>query len=104
MTRFTLLSLLGFLAACSDTDLMGPQVPESNVVPPVGAAAPDLAIQDALDRIVPAVADQAIATELAAVLRGATTDPDAVLRILVRLEADPEFSADAGAIRLAIQR
>ena len=104
MTRFTLLPLLGFLAACSDTDLMGPQSPESEVVPPAESPAAGVAIQDALDRIVPAVADQALGTELAAALRGATTDPDAVLRILVRLESDPAFAADADAIRLAIKR
>jgi hypothetical protein len=104
MTRFTLLPLLGFLAACSDPDLMGPSAPETEVVPPAESPVTGVAIQDALDRIVPAVTDQALGTELAAALRGATSDPDAVLRVLVRLEADPSFAADADAIRLAIKR
>ena len=102
MTRFTLLPLLGFLVACSDSDLMGPEAPEAKAVPPAETLLVNDAIQDALDRIVPAVADQALGTELAGALRGASTDPGAVLRILVRLEADPAFAADADAIRLAI--
>ena len=104
MTRFTLLPLLGFLAACSDPDLLGPQVPESEVAVPAESPVVTDAIQDALDRIVPAVADQSIGTELAAALHGAASNPNAVLQILVRLEADPAFSADADAIRLAIKR
>ena len=104
MTRFTLLPLLGFLVACSDSDLMGPEAPEAKVVPPAESLLVSDAIQDAIDRIVPAVADQSMGTELASALRGAASNPDAVLQILVRLEADPAYSADADAIRLAIKR
>lgn len=102
MTRFTLFPLLGVLAACSGQDLVGPEVPETEVVPPAGLPVAHVAIQDALDRIVPSVADPAIGAALAAALREAAADPGAVLRILVRLEADAGFLADADAIRLAI--
>lgn len=100
--RTRLPMLLFVAAACSDPDLMGPQSPEAEVVPPAETLATGDAIQDAIDRIAPAVADRDTGTELATALRGAKSDPAAVLRILVRLEADPEFAADAEAIRLAL--
>ena len=99
MTRYTLLPLLGFLVACSDSDLMGPEA-DQTTPPPAQELLIGDPIQDALDRIIPAIEDQTLALELKAALRG--SDAGAVEQLLVRLETDPAFAADADAIRLAI--
>ena len=101
--RFRTIPLFWFgaLAACSDNP--GLLDPDTSPKPdaPVEASA-GTPIQDVLDRIVPAIPDRALAAELSTAIWSAGTDPESVERILVRLETDPAFAADADVIRLAV--
>ena len=86
------------LAACSDTPGMLEPTSPSTPDAPIEATP----IQDVLDRIVPTISDRALAAELTTAIWSAGTNPESVERILVRLETDPAFAADADVIRLAI--
>ena len=103
MTRTIPILLLAFLAACSETpDLMGPE--ETPPTPAVESPETGTAILDAIERIVPALADRVFAGELTAALRNAAADPETVERMLVQLSANEDYAADADAIRLALVR
>lgn len=102
MTRTIPLLLLAFAAACSDTDLMGPEAPPAEE--PVRAVVLGDPILDVLERIVPVLTDREFAGELTAALRNADADPAAVESLLVTLGAHEDHAADADAIRLALAR
>ena len=103
MTRTIPILLLAFLAACSETpDLMGPE--ETPPTPAVESPVTGTAILDAIERIVPALADRVFAGELTAALRNAAADPETVERLLVQLSTNQDHAADADAIRLALVR
>jgi hypothetical protein len=105
--------LLVLVAACSDAGgLTAPEELPAPAAPAAPADRPDLAdadpIQDAIDRLAPAVggdgATASLRGQLQALLAGhASADAAAVEVALQQLEAnDPAVTADADAIRLAL--
>ena len=104
---------LVLLAACSDGgDLTAPDELPAPAAPSAPADRPQLGdadpIQDAIDRIAPAIAADAATValrgQLAALRAGnASASPAAIEQALQQLEAnDPAVAADADAIRLAL--
>ena len=104
---------LVLVAACGDGGaLTAPEELPAPAAPSAPAARPDLAaadpIQDAIDRLAPAVGADAATAELRGQLNAlrageASADAAAIERALQRLESDdPAVLADADAIRLAL--